>query len=137
MGKVVEYDKNFNEVWSYKIPSPWAAVRLRNGNTMITDERDVLTREVNHAGETVWEIRNTDVPEEYRYDNAQSATRLANGNTIICSRGGRNQGPQLVEVTPEKKVVWALQDWKDLGPATAVQILDEPGKPERPGDSQH
>jgi hypothetical protein len=137
MGKVVEYDKNFNEVWSYKIPSPWAAVRLRNGNTMITDERDVLTREVNRAGETVWEIRNTDVPEEYRFGNAQSATRLANGHTIICSRGGRNHGAQLVEVTPDKKVVWVLQDWQDLGPATAVQMLDEPGKPEKPGESQH
>ena len=110
MGKVIEYDKHFNEVWSYNIPAPWAAVRLRNGNTMITDEHDVLTREVNRAGETVWEIRNTDVPEEYRYANTQSATRLANGNTVICSRGRRNQGPQLVEVTPEKKVVWVLQD---------------------------
>jgi hypothetical protein len=137
MSKVVEYDKNFNEVWSYNIPSPWAAVRLRNGNTMITDEHDVLTREVNRAGETVWEVRNTDIPEQYRYGNAQSATRLANGNTIVCSRGGKNHGPQLVEVTPEKKVVWVLQDWKDLGPATAVQVLDEPGRPERPGDSQH
>jgi hypothetical protein len=92
---------------------------------------------VNRAGETVWEIRNTDVPEEYRYANTQSATRLANGHTIICSRGGRNHGAQLVEVTPEKKVVWVLQDWQDLGPATAVQLLDEPGKPERPGESQH
>ena len=137
MGKVVEYDKHFNEVWSYNIASPWAAVRLRNGNTMITDEHDVLTREVNRAGETVWEIRNTDIPEEYRYANAQSATRLANGNTILCSRGGKNHGPQLVEVTPDKKVVWVLQNWQDFGPATAVQVLDEPGRPERPGDSQH
>jgi len=136
MRKVVEYDKKFNEVWSYSIPSPWAAVRLRDGNTMITDEHDVLTREVNRAGETVWEIRNTDIPEEYRYGNAQSATRLANGDTIICSRGGKNYGPQLVEVTPEKKVVWVLQDWQHFGPATAVQLLDEPGRPERPGDSQ-
>lgn len=137
MGKVVEYDKKFNEVWSYKIRSPWAAVRLRNGNTLITDENDVLTREVNRAGETVWEIKNTDVPEEYRYGNSQSATRLANGDTVICSRGGRNHGPQLVEVTPEKKVVWVLEDWQDLGPATAVQMLDEPGRPEKPGDSEH
>lgn len=136
MGKVVEYDKKFNEVWSYKVASPWAAVRLRNGNTLITDERDVLTREVNRAGETVWEIKNTDVPEQFQYANTQSATRLANGDTVICSRGRRGEGPQLVEVTPEKKVVWVLQDWQKLGPATAVQMLDEPGKPEKPGDSE-
>jgi hypothetical protein len=62
--------------------------------------------------------------------NTQSCTRLANGNTIICSRGGNGKGPQLVEVTPDKKVVWVLQDWANLGPATAVQILDDPGIPE-------
>src|SRR5262249_55617891 len=46
-GMVVEYDKNFKEVWSYRIRSPWAAIRLKNGNTLITDEADRLTREVN------------------------------------------------------------------------------------------
>jgi hypothetical protein len=46
MDKVIEYDKNFKEVWSYDIKSPWAAVRLKNGHTLITDEHDVLTREV-------------------------------------------------------------------------------------------
>jgi len=137
MGKVVEYDKNFKEIWSYEIPTPWAAVRLKNGNTLITDEKDILTREVNPGKETVWELRPGDLPETYRYINTQSATRLANGNTIICSRGTEGKTPQLVEVTPDKKVVWVLQDWVNFGPATAVQILDEPGIPEKPGDSQH
>jgi hypothetical protein len=137
MSQVVEYDKNFKEIWRYNINTPWAAIRLKNGNTLITDERDILTREVNPKGETVWELKPTDLPEEYRYANAQSATRLANGNTIICSRGGDNQGPQLVEVTPAKKVVWVLRDWANFGPATSVQILDDPGIPENPGESQH
>lgn len=137
MDKVVEYDKDFNEIWQYNIATPWAAIRLKNGNTLITDERDVETREVNRNGETVWSIKSTDLPERYRYANSQSATRLENGNTIICSRGGNNQGPQLVEITPDKRVVWVMQDWIDFGPATAVQILDEPGIPENPGDSQH
>ena len=135
---VVEYDKNFNKIWSYPIKSPWAGIRLRNGNTLITDEQDSLTREVNSKGETIWELKKTDLPEAYRFAQApQSCTRLANGNTIFCSRGGGGKGPQLVEVTPDKKVVWVLQDWKDLGDATAVQILDDPGVPEIPGESQH
>jgi hypothetical protein len=139
MGQVVEYDQNFNEVWSYKINTPWAALRLKNGNTLITDERDHLTREVNSRGETVWEFNNDELPDAYRLNpGPQSCTRLANGNTIFCSRGSsRGNTPQLVEVTPDKRVVWVLQDWKTLGPATAVQILDEPGVPENPGDSQH
>jgi hypothetical protein len=137
-GKVVEFDKNFNEIWNYPIRSPWAALRLKNGNTLITDEHDSLTREVNPKGETVWELDSTNLPEAYRFVQApQSCTRLANGNTIFCSRGGAGKGPQTVEVTPDKKVVWVLQDWQDLGDATAVQVLDDPGIPEIPGESEH
>ncbi len=137
MNQVIEYNKHFKEIWKYQIQSPWAAIRLKNGNTLITDEKDILTREVNPRKETVWELKPDDLPEAYRFINTQSATRLANGNTIICSRGGNGKGPQLVEVTPDKKVVWVLQDWANLGPATAVQILDDPGIPENPGESQH
>ncbi|HEY2585777.1 MAG TPA: hypothetical protein VGI81_08440 [Tepidisphaeraceae bacterium] len=137
MGKVIEYDKDFHEVWSYSIKSPWAAIRLKNGNTLITDESDKLTIEVNPKGETVWELRPSDLPEKYRFVNTQTSTRLANGNTIICSRGNNGKGPQLVEVTPNKKVVWVLWDFATVGPATAVQILDDPGIPEKPGDSEH
>ncbi len=138
MGFVVEYDKDFNEIWRYKMARPWAAIRLKNGNTLITNEADSLVREVNPKSETVWEFKSSELPENCRLASPpQTATRLANGNTILTSRGENGQGPQLVEVTPDKKVVWVLQDWKNLGPATAVQILDDPGIPENPGESEH
>ncbi|MGA2247168.1 MAG: hypothetical protein ABSH48_19430 [Verrucomicrobiota bacterium] len=138
-GYVAEYDKDFNEIWNYKINSPWAAIRLKNGNTLITDEKDSLTREVNAKGKTVWEFDcKTDLPPEYQFASApQTCTRLANGNTIFTSRGDNGKGPQLVEVTPDKKVVWVLQDWADFDGITAVQILDDPGIPEIPGQSEH
>jgi hypothetical protein len=137
-GRVVEYDSDFREVWSYSTKKPWAAIRLLNGDTLVTDEQDSLTREVNPKSETVWEFGSVDVPEAYRFAQApQTCTRLANGNTIFTSRGGGGKGPQLVEVSQDKKVVWVLQDWKDLGDATAIQILDDPGIPEIPGESQH
>lgn len=139
MDQVVEYDKDFKEIWKYSITSPWAAIRLKNGNTLITDEKDWLTREVNANGETVWEFNaKTDLPAQYQLLSApQTCTRLANGNTIFTSRGQRGKGPQLIEVTPDKKVVWVLNDWKTVGDATAVQILDDPGVPEVPGESEH
>jgi len=143
MNKVVEYDKDFKPIWTYEIPSPWSAVRLRNGNTLIDDERERLVREVNPKGETVWEFRQTDLPAGIVFHNIQTADRLANGNTVIFSSTGgtkREDRPsiiQAVEVTPDKKVVWVLQDWKNLGPATTAQFLDEPGIPERPGELQH
>jgi outer membrane protein assembly factor BamB len=136
MGRVVEYDKNFNEIWSYTIPSPWAAVRLKNGNTLISDEKDQLAREVNSKGETVWEFKLSELPPEIGFSGSQSCVRLANGNTIFCSRGDNGKRPQLVEITPDKKVVWVLKNWQALGPATAIQVLDDPGVPEIPGELQ-
>lgn len=135
MNKVVEYDQNFKEIWRHEIKSPWSAVRLKNGNTLITDERDLSIQEVNNDHEIVWELKPTDLPEKFRYINTQCCTRLDNGNTIVCSRGDNGKGPQLVEVTPDKKVVWVLWDWKNFGPASGVQILDEPYLPENPGQT--
>jgi hypothetical protein len=143
MDKVVEYDADFKEIWSYEIPTPWAAVRLHNGNTMIVDEHDRIVREVSPKGETVWQIGQADLPPEITLKNVQTADRLANGNTVFFSSTGgtpKEDRPtlvQAVEVTPDKKVVWVLQDWKSLGPATTAQFLDQPGIPERPGDLQH
>jgi hypothetical protein len=54
---------------------------------------------------------------------------------IFASRGSNNAtSPQLIEINRDKKIVWVLQDWSTLGPATAVQILDDPGIPEIPGE---
>ena len=136
LGKVVEYDKDFKEIWRYDIPTPWAAVRLHNGNTLITSEKLEPTREVNPQGETVWEFKLAELPQKIPFNNSQSCARLASGNTVLCSRGDHGKGCQLVEVTPEKKVVWVFNDWRTFGPATAVQVLDDPGIPEKPGDLQ-
>ena len=142
MNKVIEYDKNFKPIWTYEIQSPWAAVRLHNGNTLIVDEHDRLVREVNPKGETVWEFKQADLPPDVVFHNIQTAQRLANGNTVIFSSTGGTKPEdrpniiQAVEVTKEKKLVWVLQDWKNLGPATTGQFLDQPGVPERPGDLQ-
>ena len=142
MHKVVEYDKKFKPIWTYEIPTPWAAVRLHNGNTLIDDEHDKLAREVNPKGETVWEFKQADLPAGIVLHNIQTADRLANGNTVIFSSTGGTKAEdrpniiQILEVTPEKKLAWVLQDWKNLGPATTAQFLDEPGIPERPGDLQ-
>lgn len=140
--QVVEYNRDMKEIWRYEIPTPWAAARLHNGNTLITDEREKLVREVSPDGKTVWEFKQADLPPEIVLHNLQTAERLANGHTVIFSSTGgstrenRTSIIQCLEVTPDKKVVWVLQDWKNLGPATTAQFLDEPGVPEKPGDLQ-
>ena len=136
LGKAVEYDRDFHVLWEYPMDGCWAAIRLKNGNTLVTGEKGWVHREVDGKGRTVWQIAPEDIPEPYRPLCSQTCVRLDNGNTIICSMGRDGKGPQLVEVSPEKEVVWVIRDWKQFGPCTAVQILDDGGVPEEPGACQ-
>ncbi len=138
-GKVVEYDQDGKAVWSVAAKSPWQAVRLKDGNTLIAGDSSRYAREVNPNGDTVWEFTQADAP-GYKLGNFQTADRLANGHTIItCWVAGDNDTShwagtvQVLEVTKDKQIVWALSSWKDpdLGPATSIQLLDERGNPEK------
>lgn len=134
--KVVEFDLEGKIIWSVDASSVWSAIRLNNGNTLISGDGQGYTREVNPKGETVWEFTKADAP--FKVGNTQTAQRLVNGNTVICSwiAGNNNTDEwagsvQVFEVTKEKKIVWALSSWNnpDLGPSTAIQILDKVERP--------
>jgi hypothetical protein len=138
--KVIEYDRDWKQIWSVDSVTPWAAVRLKNGNTLIAGDNHAYVHEVNPKGKIVWGIETNDLTDMHLHD-IQTAGRLANGNTIVCNRsGGRNNNPfaaaQIIEVTPDKKAVWVLQDYTNLPSCTGVQLLDEAGVPETPGDLQ-
>jgi hypothetical protein len=139
MAKVAEYDATGKEVWSVPTGgSPWSAVRLPGGNTLICGSR--FTREVNPAGATVWEFTGADVP-DYRFASMQLATRLPDGHTLITNwvnQWSEQVDPatapvQALEITADKQIVWALRAWTapaNLGPATTIQLLDAPSVPE-------
>ena len=138
-GRIVEYDKNWKEIWTVKADGPWSAVRLKNGNTLVPGDNHAYIHEINAKGEIVWAVEKNDLPDiELRV--VQTANRLENGNTVFCNRGGSSTNRfslvQIIEVTPDKKVAWAVRDWTALGSATGIQLLDEPGIPEKPGDLQ-
>jgi len=52
-------------------------------HTLIAGDWSRYAREVNPQGNTVWEFTQADVPEE-KLGNIQTASRLANGNTVMC-----------------------------------------------------
>ncbi|MDO6435253.1 hypothetical protein Q4E93_31845 [Flavitalea sp. BT771] len=132
LGRVVEYNKNWDSIWSVEAPSTWGAVRLGNGNTLISGNQHGYVREVNPKGDIVWEINKDDLPGFPLY-TVHGVARLSNGNTVISNWGGFlrkedwDKVVQVIEVTPDKKVVWALYQWKepDLGPSSCIQVLDE------------
>jgi hypothetical protein len=137
-GRVDEYDQSWNLIWTYDAGRPWSAVRLKNGNTLIPGDNRAFVHEVNPQGQIVWAIESNSIPGIVLHD-VQTASRLANGDTVICNRAGSAKNahpPQVIEVTPDKKVVWVLQDYRDLPSCTGIQLLDEPGIPEKPGALQ-
>jgi PQQ-like domain len=129
--KVAEYDSTGKVTWFYAVLKPWSASRLKNGNTLITSSEHHV-REVNANGEVVWELDSIAGIPLYQI---QAAERLDNGNTVLCNWCPKaiknsNDWPgtvQLLEVSPGKKLVWALSEWKnpDLGPSSSIQILDK------------
>jgi len=84
--KVVEYDRNFKAIWTYEIPTPWDAVHLRNGNTLIDDARERLVREVDPEGRTVWEFRQTDLPAGLAFRNIQTLTASSTATPSSSAR---------------------------------------------------
>ena len=139
--KVAEYDSSGKNIWEVAVLSPWTALRLPNGNTLVSSNNGFV-KEFSPKGDVVWQYDKSDAAAAgIRLFNTQGIARLANGNTILSSwmaNGIKDPkewpgAVQFIEVTPDKKIVWALRSWDEpanLGPATTIQLLDQPGVPE-------
>jgi hypothetical protein len=135
LGKVCEYDIDGHQLSSIDVSGVWSAVPLKKGNILVTSNQGFV-REITRGGDSVWECSLKDLP-GYTLNNPQLAVRLANGNTLVnnwfnqwsTTLDPANPPVQAVEITPGKKIVWALRSWStplNLGPSTTIQILDEP-----------
>jgi len=132
--KVVrEYTAEGKIVWEFKAPEepkeawPFTAIRLPNGNTLVDLTHGNMSVEVDPSGKIVWQLANADLPAPLLKDPC-GAQRLPNGNTVITSYGAGDQTVKMLEVTPEKKVVWTYEREKKGG-IHEFQILDTDGKP--------
>jgi hypothetical protein len=138
-GIVREYDPEGKVVRN--IPAaggPHSVVRLSNGNTLITcgDQKGgSRVFEVDAAGKTVWQVQGDELP-GISLKFIAGVQRLSNGNTVICNWLGHGQfgkAPHLVEITPDKRVVWTFADHATMKTISSVQLLDVPGDATRGG----
>lgn len=140
-----EYDKDFNLIWSLPTGPMWSGVMLKNGNLLQQNEGDAKSIEINRDGEIIWSVSIDEIQSQLdslapgmgKVTRTQACERLSNGNTVMFTRFCNSSIPQAIEVTPDKKVVWILKDWKHLGDGLSAQFFDEPGYPEVPGDTNH
>jgi hypothetical protein len=135
LGKVCEYDLDGRQLSSIDVSAVWSAVPLKNGHILVTSNLGFVS-EITAQGDLVWKCSVKDIP-AYTLNNPQLAVRLANGNTLVnnwfnqwsATIDPANPPVQAVELSPGKKIVWALRSWTaplNLGPSTTIQILAEP-----------
>lgn len=132
-GAVREYDGASGDiVWDYPVPlfgrqpagghgpEAWgnkcfAAVRLANGNTLISTGNGHSVLEVTPEKEIVWQIGQHDLP-GITLAWVTTLEVLPNGHYLIgnCHAGAEN--PQLIELDPKtKRVEWSFQDVRTFG----------------------
>lgn len=91
----------------------FGALRLENGNTLIACGDRGRIIEVDPAGTVVWALEKDDL-EGITLAFTAGMQRLPNGNTLFCNWGGhsKTRGASLIEVTPDKRVVWSASPGK-------------------------
>ena len=108
---------------------PFTAIRLANGNTLVTLTHGNKVVELDSEGKVVWKITNDDLPGKPLADPC-GCQRLPNGNTVIACYGAQDSGgksaEKVLEVTPEKKVVWT---YEGKHRAHHIQVLTTNGMP--------
>ncbi len=132
---VREYDaqgKLFKTIWADG--GPHSAARLPNGHTVVScgdGKGGSRVFEADEEGRMVWEVKGDELP-GISLKFMAGFHRLPNGNTVMSNWLGHNQfgkAPHLIEVTPDKKVVWTFADHKTMRTISSVVILDVPGDP--------
>lgn len=135
-GRVREYDATGKIVWQFDVPlfgrqrrdghgpeafgnSVFSAARLPNGNTLIGTGNGHSILEVDRQGTIVWKVEQHDLS-GITLAWVTRVERLPNGNTLIGNCHAGPDHPQLIEVTPDRKVVWTWKDFTHFGNSTPV-----------------
>ena len=122
---VREYDDKGQVVWQFEPHSKvYSAIRLANGNTLMGCGDGHRAIEVDPASEIVWSVAEKDLP-GITLAWVTMVERLPDGNTVIVNCHAGPENPQIVEVTPEKQVVWTFKDFERFGNSMPVaRVLD-------------
>lgn len=143
-GLVREYAPDGSTAWEYAVPlfdkqpadghgvEAWGnqcycALRLANGNTLISTGNGHAVIEVTPDKKIVWHLAQNDLP-GIKLAWVTTLQVLPTGNIVLgnCHAGEAN--PQVIEVTRDKKVIWKFHDFDRFGDSfTNTQVLSVSG----------
>ncbi|MFM8890463.1 MAG: hypothetical protein ACKOTB_02365 [Planctomycetia bacterium] len=138
-GVVREYDATGAVVWEFDVPlfdkprkpghgpdafgdQVYSAERLDNGNTLVGTGNGHSVLEVTPGKEIVWKLEQHDLP-GITLAWVTQVRRLGSGNTLLVNCHAGPDNPQIIEVSPEKQVVWTFKDFKTFGDSLPVAIV--------------
>jgi outer membrane protein assembly factor BamB len=146
-GAIREYDgKTGKVVWEYEVPlfdreraerhgpeafgnQTFGAVRLENGNTLVTTGNGHSVLEVTPKQEIAWKLEQRDLP-GVTLAWVTTIEVLPNGHYVIgnCHAGPDN--PQVIEIDPQtKRVVWQFNQFERFGnDVSNTLVLDSKGE---------
>jgi len=128
--KIVELDGEGKVLREVPVTGdPHEVVLLANKNLLITCGDGHQVVEVDPSGKTVWELKENDLPGNTLRLIA-GCHRLPNGNTLFANylgHGHLGEQAQFIEVTPDKKVVWAFEDKGLFKTINQIMALDDLG----------
>lgn len=123
-GAVREYDRDGKVIREFpKRPSPVCALRLENGNTLISADRAIT--EYDRDDHIVWELLEHEIP-DIQIGVFAGIQRLDNGDTIVCNWNTQDvddkTGAHIFQVTDDKRVVWQVTGTQ-VGQVAQCQLL--------------
>jgi outer membrane protein assembly factor BamB len=126
-GVVTEYNAGGDVVWEHSIKTRvYGAIRLKSGNTLIASGGGASVVEVSRDGKVVWEIKDAIPDAKVTLKWTTFLTELDSGNIVVGNCHAGEKGPQLFEVTRDKKVVWRFNRYDTFGNGLACsQVLND------------
>jgi hypothetical protein len=142
-GAVREYDADGKVIWDFPVPMfgkeakgghgpeafgncTFSALRLKNGNTLLTTGNGHSVLEVSPGKEIVWKIEQNDLP-GITLAWVTTLQILPNGNYVIGNCHAGPGQPILIEVEPKtKKVVWQLDGFEQFGNDVSNTLVVKP-----------
>jgi hypothetical protein len=102
---------------------PFTAIRLKNGNTLVSLTHGNKIVEFSKAGKLLWKVANQDLAQPL-FSDPCGLQRLPNGNTMICSYGAK-EGARVFELNSKNEIVWTYEKYG----AHEIQVLTTNGIP--------
>lgn len=117
---VKEYNKNGKTLRTFRVDIPelggksakngtFAAIRMKDGSTLVTLASGNRMVRFDKKGKVAWQLTNEEM--DGQLNDVCGLQVLQNGNYLVSCYGNQSEdGIKMMEITPEKEVVWTYQN---------------------------